>query len=86
MKYKVLDTGLGFGYAFEFILGSVKELGMRLPTWSKDIVVRIQVPTNESKMTHPYLYVTSRFGNVPWKETVVEMFSDKWQIVEIIEG
>ena len=33
-------------------------------------------------MTHPYLYVTSRFGCVPWKETVPEMFSCSWEVYQ----
>lgn len=55
--------------------------GMVLPKWKKDVVVRIQFPDEHSKMTHPYLYVESRFGCVPWKETVPEMFDDTWEIL-----
>ena len=55
--------------------------GMRLPQWSEDVVVRVQVPDENSKMTAPYLYVESRFGKVPWKETMIELFSDKWELV-----
>lgn len=80
---KILKENLGFGYAFESLKGSVKELGMRLPQWSEDVVIKIQFPDKNSKMTAPYLYVESRFGRVPWKETMIELFSDKWQVVEI---
>ena len=33
-------------------------------------------------MTAPYLYVESRFGKVPWKETFPEMFDNSWEVVE----
>jgi hypothetical protein len=55
--------------------------GMRLPHWSEEVVIRAQFPDENSKMTHPYLYVESRFGMVPWKETF-PVFSDKWEIVD----
>ena len=55
--------------------------GMRLPNWQDDVIIRAQYSDDNSKMTAPYLYVESRFGKVPWKETFIEMFSDKWEIV-----
>lgn len=67
-----------FGKAFEEVK---KGKGMRLPQWEEDVIIRAQYPDENSKMTHPYLYVKSRFGLVPWKETVVELFSDKWEVV-----
>lgn len=70
-------------YTFEAALSAVKNgHGMRLPHWKEDVVVRCHRPKiGVSKMTHPYLYVESRFGKVPWKETFVEMFADNWIIV-----
>lgn len=56
--------------------------GMRLPHWEKDVVIRVQKPDDNSKMTAPYLYVESRFGRVPWKETMIELFSDYWELVD----
>lgn len=56
--------------------------GMRLPHWSTEVVIRAQYPDVNSKMTHPYLYVESRNGIVPWKETFPEMFSSEWIVVE----
>ena len=69
-----------YGQAFDTITTTTK--GMRLPQWQPEVVIRCQNPDEHSKMTHPYLYVESRFGRVPWIETVVEKFSDKWEIVE----
>ena len=59
--------------------------GMRLPSWSPDVVIRVQYPDENSKMTAPYLYVESRFGRVPWKETNIELFSNDWVVVELLK-
>lgn len=56
--------------------------GARLPHWKPDVVIRAQYPDEHSKMTAPYLYVESRFGRVPWKETMIELFSEDWEIVD----
>ena len=56
---------------------------MRLPSWKEDVLIKVQYPDENSKMTHPYLYVESRFGCVPWKETMVELFSDQWEVVDV---
>lgn len=66
-----------FGEAFE----QVKQgKGMRLPHWTGDVIIRAQYPDEHSKMTAPYLYVESRHGRVPWKETMIELFSEEWLI------
>lgn len=70
---------LSFGKALEEVK---KGKGMRLPQWKEDVVIRVQYPDERSKMTAPYLYVESRFGRVPWKETMIELFSEDWQLVE----
>jgi len=69
---------------FEQALALVKQasMGMRLPNWKPDVVVRAQFPDENSKMTHPYLYVESRYGKVPWIPTWPEMFNDNWEVVE----
>lgn len=70
---------MNFGQAFE----AVKQgKGMRLPMWKEDVVIRAQYPDSNSKMTAPYLYVESRFGRVPWKDTMIELFSENWEVVE----
>ena len=79
-------TDLSFGLAFDMVRMDTENLGMRLPSWKEDVVVRIQMPDANSKMTAPYLYVESRFGRVPWKETMIELFSIEWTVVEIREG
>lgn len=79
-------TDLSFGLAFDMVRTDTENLGMRLPSWKEDVVVRIQMPDANSKMTAPYLYVESRFGRVPWKETMIELFSKEWSVVKIREG
>jgi len=71
-----------FGYALEEIKNSTSK-GMRLPQWGTDVVILVQRPDENSKMTAPYLYVKSRFGNVPWKGTMIEMFANNWEVVDV---
>ena len=70
---------MNFGTALEEVKNGK---GMRLPQWSPDVIIRAQYPDENSKMTAPYLYVESRFGLVPWKETMIELFSTEWKIVD----
>jgi len=70
---------MNFGEAFEQVK---KGKSMRLPQWKEDVRIRAQYPDRNSSMTAPYLYVESRFGAVPWKETMIELFSEKWEIAD----
>lgn len=87
--YTTIFKNLRFGEAFDYInkvsKNNIIKYGIRLPAWKEDVVVRIQYPDKNSKMTAPYLYVESRFGRVPWKETMIELFSEEWQIVKIVD-
>lgn len=77
---------MSFGKAFNLINNPCCDsgiMGMRLPHWKEDVIVKIQFPDAESKMTAPYLYVSSRFGNVPWLPTQIELFSKEWIVVHI---
>lgn len=66
--------------ALEHVIENKK--GMRLSNWSKEVVIRAQFPDDHSKMTHPYLYVESRYGRVPWVGTFPEIFSEEWNVIE----
>lgn len=55
---------------------------MRLPNWQPDVYIKVQWPDENSKMSHPYFYVTSRYGCVPWKETYPEMFATSWEVYQ----
>ena len=70
---------MSFGDALKLVK---RGMGMRLPSWKEDVVIRAQFPDEYSKMTAPYLYVESRFGRVPWKETMIELFSEDWEVVD----
>jgi len=70
---------MNFGPAFEFLKSGETE-SMRLPHWEKDVVIKVQFPGVNSKMTAPYLYVDSRYEKVPWKETMIELFSSNWEV------
>jgi len=69
---------MNFGQAIEAMK---KGKSAKLPQWSEDVRIKAQFPDENSKMTAPYLYVESRFGNVPWKETMIELFSEDWVVV-----
>ncbi len=70
-------TGVSFGDALKAMLNN---RAVVLPYWSDDVHLFIQKPDKNSKMTHPYIYVTSRFGKVPWVATQVELLSTEWMI------
>lgn len=70
---------MNFGEAFEQVKKGSCE-GMRLPQWSEDVIIKVQWPDKNSKMTAPYLYVESKYGKVPWKETMIELFSENWEL------
>lgn len=76
---------MNFSQAFEKTRQHPFYLAMRLPKWSSDVQIRVQIPDMFSKMTHPYLFAHSRYGNVPWIPTQVEMFSEEWQVLEFHE-
>ena len=65
------DVNLTFDQAFEQAKAG---RGMRLPQWSPDVVIRVPRPDE--------LYVESRFGKVPWIETLIELFSEEWETVD----
>ena len=73
-----------FGKAFDYIRQDENHY-MRLPSWKPDVKIRVWFPwptekDNKREMTAPFLYVESRFGRVPWKETMIELFSEDWNI------
>lgn len=69
-----------FGKAMDMVRKDHANMYMRLPQWSPEVKIKIQVPDAHSKMTAPYFYVESRFGRVPWKETMIELFAENWEV------
>lgn len=72
-----------FGKAFDAIRKDTNR-GMRLPLWKNGVLIKVQFPDENSKMTAPYLYVENQFGCVPWKETMIELFSEEWVVIFIL--
>jgi len=76
-----VTNNLSFGEAFDKLKANDAYTEMRLPSWQPDVSIKIQRPDENSKMTAPYLYVESRFGRVPWKETNIELFAENWVVI-----
>lgn len=75
-----------FGLALEAMNKGKK---VALPHWSNDVFIKMNFPEKDNpypsssiKMTHKYMYVTSRYGTIPWIPTQIEILSEKWIIVE----
>jgi len=80
-----------FEKAFELVKQNKGTMhGMRLPKWSDDVIIKAWYPSNETEnkeeMTAPFLYVESRNGRVPWKETMIELFSEDWEVYDLKSG
>lgn len=76
--YRPTD-GMTFGLAIEAMkIG----LSVRLPHWAPDVFISLQLPDELSKMTAPYMYVTSNFGRVPWIANMIEQLAENWMIIE----
>ena len=67
---------------FSMALEALKEgKKVKMTAWKDDVFISLESPKEGDKMTHPFLYVTSRFGCVPWVVTQVELLSDSWVVV-----
>ena len=86
-----VHKNVSFSWAFEHIhmitanrhaRGDSMKVAMRLPFWNPTTRVMIQMPDENSKMSHPYFYVESEKGCVPWIPTYPEMFSHEWVILD----
>lgn len=73
-----------FGIALTMLQDGLCE-GIRLPKWDDSVVIKVQTPDTNSKMTHPYLYIESKYRRVPWKETMVELFEENWELVNPVD-
>lgn len=72
-----------FSQAFERLNQSPVACAMRLPFWNPNTEVAIQMPDSGSANTHPYLYVLSDNGRVPWIPTYPELFSEEWEVRDV---
>ena len=70
-------------HTFEEALKALKNgAKIRITSWKSDVYISLQIPDVNSKMTAPYMYVTSRYGQAPWMPTQIEIMSDQWEIKE----
>ncbi|MDR2810478.1 MAG: hypothetical protein LBB84_08005 [Tannerellaceae bacterium] len=71
----------------ELVLGSIctdagTAIGRDLTIEEENTLKGIVATRIHEQMTAPFLYVESRFGRVPWKETMIELFSEDWEVVD----
>lgn len=71
---------MNFGAAFRHC--TKDRMPMRLPHWKEDVSINVSEPGDCAAATHPFLYVKSRNGIVPWMPTVVELFSEEWEVID----
>jgi len=52
----------------------------------KGMFLELQTPDAESKMTLPYIYMSTVTGDlVPWLASQTDILADDWQLVELEE-
>ena len=73
-----------FGGAVE----ALKEgLAVELDGWNgKGMYLELQVPDEDSKMTLPYIYMSTVQGDlVPWLASQTDILANDWHVVELEE-
>lgn len=64
---------------------ALMRLGLRVQRagWNgKGMWLALQVPTPQSKMTEPYVYMrTAQGGLIPWLCSQADLLADDWQVV-----
>lgn len=71
---------LDFGEALDFLKNNqrIARVG-----WNGHHTLTLQVPDEHSKMTQPYIYMTTEAGaRVPWCPSQTDLLSDDWMTVE----
>lgn len=52
--------------------------------WNGAHVLAIQAPDRHSKMTEPYIYITTETGEVvPWLASQMDMLANDWQTTQM---
>ena len=77
-----------FGIALTMLQSGLCK-GIRLPQWKDDVVVKLQTPDENSKMTHPYIFIDTTGletdnpdaprDRVPWLASQTDMLSEDWE-------
>ena len=71
---------MDFGYALVMVKSGAR---IARDGWNgKGQYVEAQIPDEHSKMTRPYLYITTVQGDrVPWIASQTDMLADDWRVV-----
>ena len=72
---------MNFGQAIELLKKGYK---VARKGWNgKGMWLRIQVPTEKSKMTLPYIYMKTADDNlVPWLASQTDMLAEDWEVLQ----
>ena len=81
---------MNFGQAIELLKQDKK---VRRKGWNdKGIFIKLQMPDEYSKMTHPYIYIDTTGletnnpnapkDRVPWLASQTDMLSEDWEVCE----
>lgn len=75
-----MDDGFSFGMAIEFLKGGWK---VARSGWNgKGMWLELQVPDRNSKMTLPYIYMSTVAGDlVPWLASQTDILATDWRVV-----
>lgn len=89
------------GFSFEVALGYLKKgSSLTRKGWNgKGLFITLQTPTETSKMTKPYLFITTPVGStnqfgavndkiemVPWLASQTDLLSEDWLLCGAIAG
>lgn len=69
-----------FGYALDNLREGKK---LQRAGWNgKGMWLKLQIPDQHSKMTLPYIYMSTAHGElVPWLASQTDLLADDWQVV-----
>lgn len=90
--YNVIENCLSFGQALDRLIErenddkDTNEYGIRIRTWLEGIVIRIQTPDANSKMSKRYLYKNHEGKNIPWVPNNEFIFNNFWEVVKFVKN
>ena len=96
-NYDIVEYYLSFSQALDKLIERENdntdnnEYGIRIRTWNKAIVIRIQTPDEGSKMTRRYLYENLHYKNykdenIPWVPNNECIFNNFWELVKFVKN
>lgn len=96
-NYDIVEYYLSFSQALDKLIERENdntdnnEYGIRIRTWNKAIVIRIQKPDEGSNMTRRYLYENLHYKNykdenIPWVPNNECIFNNFWELVKFVKN